>query len=182
MMKTLPIIVSKQEAIDYYVDARSITDAERSYVIAKLTYFGLSNKEIREVLSIDKVYTVTHYKRVGLQLTESELELWMNNSQKITMGHVRAIAKLLPAQRDKLLRDLLVKKIPVHEYEKMAKGQAVEKSSDISSYANDMSEQLGRPIIINYNSAKQSGTLCLSFYGLDDLDDVSQSLGYTIEN
>ncbi len=180
-MKMLPILLDDQEAIRYYHETARISDAEKAYVIRILSQEGYQNKRIRDVLTIAKVYTVTHLKRVGTVLSEDELELWLNNPQKITLGHVRAVAKLPQPKRETLLRELLAKKISVHECEVIAKGQSEEKDVDVKRYAQDMEDQLGRPVSIRYNPAKCSGSLTLQFFGLDDLDDVSGLLGYEIK-
>ncbi|ODS23553.1 transcriptional regulator [Candidatus Endobugula sertula] len=180
-MKTLPILLDDEEAIRYYQETESISDAEKAYVVRLLSLEGYQNKRIRDVLGIEKVYAVTHLKRAGLALSDDELTLWLNNPKKITLGHVRAAAKLPQPKRETLLRDILAKKISVHECELIAKGQSEEKDVDVKRYAEDMENQLGRPINIRYNPAKCSGSVTLQFFGLDDLDDVSESLGYKVQ-
>jgi len=180
-MKSLPLILSREDAISYYKNTSHITDAEKAYVVRVLSQEGLSNRCIRQTLNICKVYTVTHYKRVGTALSDDEIELWMNNPSHITLGHVRAIAKFPRLTREPLLRDLLTKKISVHQYEMIAQGKREESNTDVKRYALGMEDQLGRPVSIQYNAKKCSGTLMLSFYGLDDLDDIGGSLGYVLE-
>lgn len=180
-MKSLPLILSREDAINYYKSTSHITDAEKSYVVRILSEEGLSNKCIRQALNIQKVYTVTHYKRAGTALSDDEIELWMNNPSQITLGHVRAIAKIPRLKREPLLRELLAKKISVHQYEMIAQGKREESNTDVKTYAQGMEDQLGRPVSIQYNAKKCSGTLTLGFYGLEDLDDVGESLGYVLE-
>ncbi len=73
---------------------------KKAYVVAFLSGEGRSNSQIREDLGIEKVYTVTHLKRAGT-LSEEELTLWLRNPRKITLGHVRAVAKLPFSKREK---------------------------------------------------------------------------------
>lgn len=68
----------------------------------------------------------------------------MNNPSQITLGHVRAIEKLPRSTREPLLRELLAKKISVHQYEMIAQGRREESSADIKIYAQGMEDQLGR--------------------------------------
>lgn len=180
-MNHLPLLLDATEAIEFYKANLTCTDAAKAYVVAVLTNSGLSNREIRSALNIDKVYTVTHLKRVGLALSEGELALWHKNPMRITLGHVRAIAKLPQPEREKMLRRLLARKTPVHKFEAIAQGKSEQRDADIKNYEERMSEVLGRPVKIRYNSAKQSGSLCLDFFTLEDLDGLSSALGFRLQ-
>lgn len=177
-MRPLPYLINTQEAVTFYQANPSCTDAAKAYVVAILCKEGLSNRAIRAALNIDKVYTVTHLKRVGLALTEAELALWHNNPTRITLGHVRAIAKLPQQEREKMLRKLLTQKTPVHQFEAIAQGNNEQRDVDIKRYQDRMAEVLGRPIKIRYNSATKSGSLNLDFFTLDDLDGIATALGF----
>lgn len=74
-MNNLPYLIDADEAIEYYKSKSDLTDAEKAYVVAILSQEGYSNKSIRQSLGIEKVYTVTHLKRAGASLSESELNL-----------------------------------------------------------------------------------------------------------
>lgn len=181
-MDNLPFLVDADEAIDYYNSKNDLTDAERAYVVAMLSRDGYSNKAIRETLNIDKVYTVTHLKRAGTSLSESELSLWHKNPSRITLGHVRAIAKFPQSKREEMLRNLLTKRTPVHQFESIAQGKTDDRDTDIKRYELIMGEVLGRQIRIRFNPAKRSGSITLDFFGLDDLDHISRSLGFKAED
>lgn len=180
-INNLPLLIDALEAIDYYTNKDNLTDAEKAYVIAILNREGYSNKAIRQALNINKVYVVTHLKRVGTSLSESELNLWHRNPDRITLGHVRAIAKLPQSKREEMLRGLLTKRTPVHEFESIAQGKSDNQDTDIKRYEQIMGEVLGRQIKIRFNAAKRSGSISLDFYSLDDLDHISQSLGFKAE-
>lgn len=181
-MNDFPLLFDADDAINHYISNQNRTDAELAYIVATLSKDGYKNKAIREALGIKNVYTVTHLKRAGTNLTEKELILWHKNPYRITLGHVRAIALLPQQKREELLRRLLSKKIPVHRFESIAQGKAEpNENPDIKRYEQLMSEVLGRNIAISYNPAKRSGTLTLNFYSLDDLDDVSGKLGFKSE-
>lgn len=181
-MSSLPYLIDADEAIEYYKGRSDLTDAEKAYVVAMLSKEGRSNKDIRKSLGIDKVYTVTHLKRVGTCLTESELNLWHKNPSRITLGHARAIAKLPTSKREELLRSLLTKRTPVHKFEAIAKGKVDDRDTDIKRYERIMGEVLGRQINIRFNPAKLSGSVTLDFFGLDDLDHISRCLGFKAED
>lgn len=181
-MSTLPYLIDADEAIKYYKGKTDLTDAEKAYVVAMLSKEGRSNKDIRKLLGIDKVYTVSHLKRVGTCLTESELNLWHKNPSRITLGHARAIAKLPTWKREELLRSLLTKRTPVQKYEAIAKGNGDDRDTDIKRYERVMGDVLGRQINIRFNPAKHSGSVTLDFFGLDDLDHISRLLGFKPED
>ena len=111
-------------------------------------------------------------------LSDDELTLWHNNPKRITLGHVRAIAKLSQSKRERLLRGLLAKKTPVRQFEQLAKGEEVNQGTDIKRYELLMGEALGRPIKIQYNASKRTGTVTLRFFNLDDLDVISKAQGF----
>lgn len=183
-MEELPFFVDIEDAVEFYELNPNRTNAVKAYTVAFLSKEGLANKDIRDKLKIKDVYTVTHLKRTGSLLSDTELTLWHNNPTNITLGHTRAIAKLPRQQREDLLRGLLTKKTAVHKFELIAQGKIEnhEKDTDIKRYELIMSEVLGRPIKIRFNQAKKSGTLALDFFGLDDLEDLSKALGFKSED
>lgn len=178
-MRDFPFLLDADDAINHFLSNQNLTDAELAYIVATLSNDGYRNKAIREALSIEKVYTVTHLKRAGTRLTEEELRLWHKNHCRITLGHVRAIALLPQKRREELLRDLLKRKIPVHKLAAVAQGKKeAHVDTDIKRYEQFMGEVLGRNVVISYNATNSSGVLALSFYSLDDLEDVSAKLGF----
>jgi ParB family chromosome partitioning protein len=182
--KSLPLLIDAEEAIEHY-NARAgqgLTDAERAYVVSVMTRDGYSNARIRKALGIQKVYVVTHLKRAGMRLEEDELRLWFRNPSRITLGHVRAIAKLPYSRREPLLRSLLSKRIPVSELEALARGEHRQEDVDIAAFEQRVGEVIGRPLTISYNKAKRSGKVTASFFGLDDLDRLLGGLGYRGED
>lgn len=181
-MDLLPYFVDKEEAIDYYHAQTSKNDALKAYIVGFLSKEKMSNKNIRSALGIEQVYTVTHLKRAGTRLSEDELTLWFNNADKISLGHVRAIAKLDQVKRERLLRDLLVKRIPVQHYESLARGEKEERDVDIKRLEEQMSSQLGREIHISYSSRRKTGTISLGYYQLEDLDRIITKLGFRADS
>ncbi|WP_444928304.1 transcriptional regulator (plasmid) [Microbulbifer sp. TRSA002] len=181
-MSNLPYLIDAEEAIEYYKGKSNLTDAEKAYIVAILTKEGLSNKDIRRSLGIDKVYTVTHLKRVGTSLTDAELNLWHKNPSRITLGHTRAIARLPAQKREELLRGLLTKRTPVHKFESIAKGKEEDRDSDIKRHERIMGEVLGRQVRIRFNPTKLSGSLTLDFFGLDDFEHISRCLGFKADD
>jgi len=180
-MNNLPFIVDAEEAIEFYFNNPQTTDAALAYLIGILKKDGYSNLGIRKALKIEKVYTVTHLTRAGILLSEDELMLWHSNPIRITLGHVRAVAKLPRSAREDLLRTLLHNKISVRKFEKLAKGEELNEDADIKRYEMLMSQVIGRQIKIKYNANKGSGSMVLDFFSLDDLDVLSKGLGFDSE-
>ena len=193
-MESLPLILDTDEAIDYFNKHPNCTDAIKAYIVAFLFNEGLENADIRAALHIENICLVSYLKRAGTHLTEAELELWHNNPKNITLGHVRAIAKLPYKDRDHLLGNLVVGRNKsdggknsksVAKYESiarsLAKGEAIEKDVDIIRFEEKMQGATGRVTKIKFNQAKQSGTITLSFYSLDALDDIAKALGFNAE-
>jgi len=187
-MENLPFFLDTEEAIDHYKNHHDCTDAVKSYIVGLLHTDGFKNSDIRAALEINKVYLVTHLKRAGTSLSETELTLWHNNPRAITLGHVRAIAKLPRSEREELLRSLLTGRQKgdnnksVSKYESLAnslaKGESVEKDANIKKYEELMQATIGKVVRIKYNQAKQSGSITVDFFSLDSLDDISKSLGF----
>lgn len=180
-MSKLPYFFDPQDAIAYYRATPAMSDAARAYVVRMLSHDGYSNSKIRETLGIEKVYTVTHLKRTGCALTEEQLMLWDKNSSRITLGHMRAIAKL-PSQRiEEILRKIISHKLSVRQVIDLAKGKDSEPASDIKTYQEEVSEAIGRPVKVSYSESTCCGSITLDFYGLDDLDNITKALGYSSE-
>ena len=177
-MHRLPLLLDDEEALDFFHSQARPSDPIKAHVIRVLAKEGYKNRHIREALGINKVYTVTHLLRVGIALSDDEMELWHKNPGRITLGHLRAIIKLKRNTREALIRKLLVSRTPVHQLEALAKGQNQKQDIDIEKFARTMSEVTGRPTSVRFSKRKKTGTLTLSFYNLDDLDDLCEKLGY----
>ncbi len=177
-METLPEFLNHEEAVTLYKQTEEKTDAFKAHTVSYLSRKGLSNRDIRAQLEIEKVYTVTHLKRAGLLLNRDELNLWHRNPKRITLGHVRALGRFGAKRRTEALRNLLLRNTPSHQLRRLAKGAPAEKSADIKRYETLMSEVIGRPIEIQYDASKQSGSLTVKFFSLGDLDDLSTQLGF----
>lgn len=177
----LPILTDAQEALKFYRSTNPLNDAQRAYVIAFLSREGWTNRQIRSELGIEKVYTLTHYRRVGLALSESEFALWSKNPDRITLGHLRALCHLKPEIREPLLRNVLAHKLSVSKLQQRIRGNDQRQNGDIKRYEAQMEGILGRGVKIHFDINRQSGKLTLDFFGLDDLDQIANSLGFQPE-
>lgn len=148
---------------------KNATDAIKAFVVYQLSGLGYQNKDIRHILRIPKVYTVTHLKRAG-SLSNDELNLWHKNPNRISLGHVRAIAKLPQKRRESLLRDLLVRHSSVHAFEMIASGKTEQEDADMRSLTQSLESKLQRPVSMHYDRKTGKGSMTFSFYGVDDLE------------
>jgi ParB family chromosome partitioning protein len=174
-MSDMPLLLDADDAIEYY-SRPGLTDAERAFVVAFLSTKGYRNKSIRNALGIKNVYTVSHLSRAG-SLTDAELTLWHRNPHRIKLGHIRAVASLPAAHREDVLRGLLVRRRSVRDLVATLRGDDVVDNADIKRYEQVMGDVLGRVVKVRFDDSG-SGSLSLSFHGLDDLDDITQRLGF----
>lgn len=180
-MARLPLFIDADEAIEFY-QRENLGQLPNSvltaWVIKALAEEGYDNPGIRAALGIHKNYVITHFLRVAKALSDEEFDLWNNNQGRITFGHLRAIAKLPKSRREPLIRQLLIQRIPVHEFELIARGKEQGVDVDTNRLATEISEQTGRPTTIRFNRRKQKGSITVEFFGLDDFDDLCMKLGY----
>ncbi len=172
---TLPILLCPEEAIDDYL-SNNLSDTEKAYIVAYLSKEGFSNRQIREALKIDRVYTVTHLKRAG-SISEQALLLWLNHSHKIKLGHIRVITRLKPEQHLTILEKVIRQRLSVHQLTLIAEGKDQD-DANIKRYVSQMAETIGRSVTLNYNSSQKKGSITLDFWSLDDLDEIAKRLGY----
>lgn len=176
-----PLLIETNDALDFLAKTSYVTDPQRAYVIAFLSRKGWTNRQIRTHLGIDKVYTLTHFKRVGMALSDVEFSLWARNPARLTLGHMRALCHLQPNVREPLMRSVVAHGLSVAKLLQRIKGQTQTADADIKRYETLMEEKLGRGIRIQFDPVRQSGKLTLDFFGLDDLDHLSGALGFSLD-
>jgi ParB family chromosome partitioning protein len=180
-MSGLPILLDAEDALAFYRGNANPDNPTKAFVVGVLAQEGYRNRSIRDALGINQVYAVTHLLRVSKALTREEMDLWYRNPQRITLGHLRAIAKLPQVKREPLMRTLLTSKIPVHQFEALARGEDEIQDINIKKFVERMSESIGRPITVTFDKKKKAGTLSLAFYDLNDFDALCTTLGYRAE-
>ena len=181
-MHTLPHVTNSYEALDALKRTSTPTRAFLALVVAILSKEH-TNREIRAITGIHQDYTVSHLKRAGKKLTYEQLELWHNNPQSITLGHVRALCRMPSTQREHYLRKLLAVKITVDKLEVIAakRSTATNDENDTKLYAEAISRATGRVVTISQPQVKAGipiGEIRLGWYGYDDLEQIAGLLGY----
>ena len=171
----LPILFDEFDAIKKYKDAT--TDAERAHIVGFLSESWRSQK-ISMSLGIENKYLLSYLKRAGNVLSEEELELWQRNAHVVTLGHIRALLGYDSNTRDKILRDIISKRMSVREVESLKHPSKKAKSSDLLDFENKLSQAAGAPVEIQYDPLTHSGKLIIDFYSLEELEDKAEKLGY----
>jgi ParB family chromosome partitioning protein len=178
-MDILPELTSVEDALLYWRDEQPAQVAIAAYVAGYLKSQGISNEDSRELMGVKQTYTMTHYRRVGTKLSRTCIELWLNNPQRIGLGHVRAISAMPEDKREDVIRSLLANsKIAVRDLERIAKGKEPAKDVDIARLEQAMGESIGYPIRVKWSRGERKGLLSVEFYSLDDLDALGRKLGY----
>lgn len=177
-MDTLPLLIDEDDAVDLFNNG-NCNDTIKAYVVHYLSNNGLSNRQIRDLLGIDKVYTVTHLRRAG-SLSEGELLLWMRNPKCLTLGHIRAISQLPAQKRENAIRNQLRTKHSVRQLEKLVKNVEI---ADINTkhYVEEMSTSIGFKVELQHNQVKGGGKLSIFYHSLDELQGIAEKLGYHTE-
>lgn len=178
----LPMLLSLKEVEQYAAKTPVESVAIRAY-LSRLLYqeYGLRNKAIRKILSVRKVYQMTHLLRVGLVATDDQVLLWHNNMHKLTLGHMRVLCGLSAVTREKWMREVLAKGYTVKALLNKVHGNDKNQDTDIAAYERAVSEKLGRGVRIEHSKSKGSGHITLSYSDLDDLDELLKRQGFTPE-
>ncbi len=151
-------------------------DRARAYQTYQET-FSLTAEHIAERLGQDRT-TVTNYLRL-LSLPGPVLD--MLKTDKLTMGHARAIAGIEnPDEQVKLAEKIVQTSLSVRQTEKLvarikAGGSAVRvhpKSPNILDLEQQMTRSLSTKVQIIPSRKKGTGKVVIDFYSLDDFDRI----------
>lgn len=181
MVDLLNHIVDAPSALEVLEKEPKASEAEIAKCIAILRAQGYTNRQVREIVGM-KNYMISHLKRVGQHLCDEALQLWHNNPNRITLGHVRAITTMPADQQVQLCRDLLVKHITVRQFEQLASNKITSVDDDMARYLAQLQERMsntiGRPVSITTRANGRSGKITLDWFDFDDFDNLCQQLGF----
>jgi ParB family chromosome partitioning protein len=139
--------------------------------------FSLSAEDVAERLGQDRT-TVTNYLRL-LALPDQVIDLL--RSDRLTMGHARAIAGLeKPDEQVKLSFKTVQLELSVRQVETLVSkiktlghsAKAHEKSPNVLDLEQQMTRALGTKVQIVTGRKKGSGKIVVEFYSLDDFDRI----------
>lgn len=149
-----------------------------------ITTFSLKQEEAAERLGEDRS-TVANYLRL-LELSGEVRE--MLGDGRISMGHARALLGLVDsAERERLARMVVARKVSVRELERLVKGRASKQAkttpeddgrrAHIMELEEELRSALGTKVTIKTAGANaQRGRITIEFYSLDDFDRIRKKL------
>ena len=140
--------------------------------------FGMTHESASEILGKSRT-TITNLLRL-LSLSQHVQNALLDG--KIEMGHARAIIPLSSSEQVMICQKIISQKLSVREVEALignrpsAKVKIREnKSSDILSLENDLSDKLGTSVKISHKK-NGTGALKINYSNLDQLDSIIKKL------
>ena len=140
--------------------------------------FGITHESASELLGKSRT-TITNLLRL-LSLSQHVQNALLNG--KIEMGHARAIIPLASSEQAMICQKIISQKLSVREVEALignrpsAKVKIREnKSSDILSLENDLSDKLGTSVKISHKK-NGTGILKINYSNLDQLDSIIKKI------
>ena len=140
--------------------------------------FGMTHESASEILGKSRT-TITNLLRL-LSLSQHVQNALLDG--KIEMGHARAIIPLSSSEQAMICQKIISQKLSVREVEALignrpsAKVKIREnKSSDILSLENDLSDKLGTSVKISHKK-NGTGALKINYSNLDQLDSIIKKL------
>ena len=140
--------------------------------------FGMTHESASEILGKSRT-TITNLLRL-LSLSQHVQNALLDG--KIEMGHARAIIPLASSEQAMICQKIISQKLSVREVEALignrpsAKVTMREnKSSDILSLENDLSDKLGTSVKISHKK-NGTGALKINYSNLDQLDSIIKKL------
>ena len=140
--------------------------------------FGITHESTSELLGKSRT-TITNLLRL-LSLSQHVQNALLDG--KIEMGHARAIIPLASSEQAMICQKIISQKLSVREVEALignrpsAKVKIREnKSSDILSLENDLSDKLGTSVKISHKK-NGTGALKINYSNLDQLDSIIKKL------
>ena len=140
--------------------------------------FGMTHESASEILGKSRT-TITNLLRL-LSLSQHVQNALLDG--KIEMGHARAIIPLSSSEQVMICQKIISQKLSVREVEALignrpsAKVTMREnKSSDILSLENDLSDKLGTSVKISHKK-NGTGALKINYSNLDQLDSIIKKL------
>ena len=140
--------------------------------------FGITHESASELLGKSRT-TITNLLRL-LSLSQHVQNALLDG--KIEMGHARAIIPLSSSEQVMICQKIISQKLSVREVEALignkpsAKVKMREnKSSDILSLENDLSDKLGTSVKISHKK-NGTGVLKINYSNLDQLDSIIKKL------
>lgn len=143
--------------------------------------FGLTHQQIAETIGRSRTAVTNLIRLLGLQPKHKELL----EQGKIDMGHARAMLPLEEEKQTELANAVVQKGLSVRQAEAMAKKlqegkqrkkKKPEKSADIKTLEDDISERLGATVLIDHKP-NGKGKLVIEYHSSDELEGIIEKIG-----
>ncbi|MEM8844894.1 MAG: ParB/RepB/Spo0J family partition protein [Pseudomonadota bacterium] len=161
---------------------------EEAQAVANLIeHFDWTHQEVANAVGKARA-TVSNLLRL-LELSRDVQKLI--RSDKISMGHARALHSLSDSQQKKLADQITMKDLSVRQTELMVKkelaskikssqSQESNKDPNIQGLENNLADKLGAAVNIKH-SQKQKGRIEITYSNLDELDGILRKIGLTLD-
>ncbi|CAH9060078.1 putative chromosome-partitioning protein ParB [Pseudoalteromonas holothuriae] len=158
------------------IQREDLNAMEEAVALDRLLHeFELTHQQVAEAVGKSRT-TVTNLLR--LNNLNDDVKILLEHGD-IEMGHARCLLALSGEPQSEAARTAVAKALTVRETEKLVrailepvdKKQAKEKDPDVKLLEQQLAENLGAKVEINYNQ-KGKGKLVISYANLDELDGI----------
>lgn len=165
-----PLIVDSDDAITEV--ARNPLSpcvlAMAAYILKKESF---DTQRIMKILMKDKATTYT-LQRIGRMLNDEQLTLWINNEDKLTLGHMKSIVKLSQSEYKEMMLKVIREGWSCRrlESEVFEKARPIVQDSSLKTFIEEVSGMAGRDVQIQNKPGGNGGYICFRFYDNIDLE------------
>ena len=156
-------------------DLNSMEEAES--LLRLVNEFGMSHDDVSKYISKSRTH-VTNLIRLNDLSDYGKEQL---RTEKITMGHARAVLTLSPDEQSRILREAVRKNLSVRAVENLAKpdskAQSKNKDPDTAILERQLSESLGAKI--NIKHSKSGGVISIKYSTINELQGIIEKIRNT---
>ena len=156
-------------------DLNSMEEAES--LLRLVNEFGMSHDDVSKYISKSRTH-VTNLIRLNDLSDYGKEQL---RTEKITMGHARAVLTLSPDEQSRILREAVRKNLSVRAVENLAKPgsktQSKNKDPDTAILERQLSESLGAKI--NIKHGKSGGVISIKYSTMNELQGIIEKMRNT---
>ncbi|MBD1581846.1 ParB/RepB/Spo0J family partition protein [Pseudoalteromonas sp. S16_S37] len=176
ILKDVPDEAAVAIALIENIQREDLNAMEEAVALDRLLHeFELTHQQVADAVGKSRT-TVTNLLR--LNNLNDDVKILLEHGD-IEMGHARCLLALNDEQQSEAARTAVAKALTVRETEKLVrsilepveKKQAREKDPDVKLLEQQLAENLGAKVEINYNQ-KGKGKLVISYANLDELDGI----------
>ncbi|BBN83243.1 chromosome partitioning protein ParB [Pseudoalteromonas sp. A25] len=176
ILKDVPDEAAVAIALIENIQREDLNAMEEAVALDRLLHeFELTHQQVADAVGKSRT-SVTNLLR--LNNLNDDVKILLEHGD-IEMGHARCLLALRDEQQSEAARTAVAKALTVRETEKLVrailepveKKQAKEKDPDVKLLEQQLAENLGAKVEINYNQ-KGKGKLVISYANLDELDGI----------